>query len=135
MSSQQQYLVTASAGGRNLGVWDMLGEVEITADVQKRRGGGMGKERTYAALPTYSDTSISRVLELARDHELVRWLDTQVGRTKISLSEQPLDEFGNRWGKGRTITGRINGVTHSEVDSESGDLRTYTVSIAVEGIA
>jgi len=137
MATQQQTRVTAviKRGNtivRQLGVWDTLSGAEVTAEIPTNRPGGSQVKKSYAALPETSDLTIGRVRERERDHELDRWLRTQVGKVVLEVSEQPLDDDFVPWGAPIVSRGRLSGVTSSEVDSNGTDLRRLEVTAIVE---
>jgi hypothetical protein len=133
--TQQQVLLTAVVDGFPLGVFDTKSGGETTAEPNKRRSGGMGKQKSYAALPDHGDVTLSRDYELERDHELVRRLRARVGRARMTISEQPLDENGAPWGRPIIHTGRLIGVSPSDVDSDSADVQMFELSAQITDIA
>jgi hypothetical protein len=135
VSTQQQALVTVTVDGRPLGVFDTRTGGDVTADVPKRRAGGQLALRSYGALPDYDDVTVSRVYERERDHELIRHLRTRVGRARCVVSEQPLDDYNAPWGKPVTYLGRLGPITTGEVDSDTGDVRMWELTVVVESVA
>ena len=141
MATQQQARITARlknpANGkivRDLGVWDTFSPAETTAEIPTNRPGGSLKLKSYAALPDHGDITISRVRENVRDWELVRYLNTVVGKVLLEVSEQPLDDDFVPWGSPTTTVGRLSGVTPSEVDSNGNELRTIEISATTESV-
>lgn len=132
MSTGQQAEVTVTVDGRSLGVFDTRTGGGIKADVKTHRPGGMGGLKTYSALPTYDNVEVSRVRELERDHELTRWLDSRAGRAPMTVSEQMLDENGNRWGRPSVWTGRLGDGSPGESNSTNSDPRMYSLTCVVE---
>lgn len=135
MTTSQQALVTVTVDGRALGVFDTRSGGGTTSEVNKRRSGGMGPIKQYRSLPDYEDVTVSRVYELARDHELSRWLDTRVGKGNAVVSEQRLDENGSAWGKPRTWVGILMSATPPGVDSESNDPALFELGVQVRSKA
>ena len=133
--TQQMALLTVTVDGFTLGVFDTKSGGETTAEPTKRRAGGMGAHKSYAALPDHGDVTVSRDYDLERDHELVRRLRPRVGRARMTISEQPLDEDGAPWGRPVVYTGRLIGVSPSEVDSDSTDAAMFELSAQVTEIA
>lgn len=141
MATQQQSRITArlkspatGAIVRDLGVWDTFSPAETTAEIPTNRPGGSQTKKSYAALPDFGDITISRVRENERDWELVRYLQSQVGKLLLEVAEQPLDDDFVPWGKPAISTGRLSGVTPSEADSNGTDLRTLEVTATVESV-
>lgn len=133
--TQQQVLLTVTVDGLPLGVFDTKSGGETTAEPTKRRSGGMGRQKSYAALPDHGDVTVSRDYDLERDHELVRRLRRRVGRASMVIAEQPLDENGAPWGQPVIHTGRLIGVSPSEVDSDSADAAMFELSAQITDIA
>jgi hypothetical protein len=132
LSTEQQFLVTVNVDGRDLGVFDKRTGGDTTVASVKHRPGGMGPEKSYRSLPTYSDLTTSRVYEPERDHELVRWLQNIAGSVRAQVVEQPLDEDGNAWGTPVTWSGRLTNVKPGQVDSGSNSVRMFELDVAVE---
>lgn len=132
MSTELQYLVTANVAGRDLGVFDKRTGGDTTVASVKHRPGGMGPEKSYRALPTFSDLTCSRVYERERDHELVRWLRNAAGSVRAQVTEQPLDEDGNAWGTPTTWSGRLTNVKPGQADSGSSTVRMFEFDVAIE---
>lgn len=133
--TQQMALITVSVDGKSLGVFDTKSGGETTAEPTKRRSGGMGVQKSYAALPDHGDVTVSRDYELSRDHELVRRLRKRVGRARVVISERPLDENGAPWGKPVVYTGRLTGISPSEVDSDSADAAMFELTAQIVTVA
>lgn len=134
-STAQQSLITATVDGVPLGVFDTLSGGVTSAEVSKRRAGGMGSQYSKVALPDNEDVTISRDYDRERDHELRRTLMRRTGRAMATISEQPLDDDGVPWGKPIVYTGRLSGVSPSEVDANSGDDRMLELTFVIEQVA
>lgn len=134
-ATEQNYLLTLVVNGKSLGTFDSFSGGDASAKSVKHRPGGMGPEKSYASLPSYTDLTISRVLEPSRDWELVRQLTQIAGRVDASMTEQPLDADGNPWGSPKVYTGQFLGVKPGKVDSTSDALRMFEVDMSVDVIA
>lgn len=126
-ATEQNYLVTAVVDGQALGTFDTFSGGEPAAKEVKHRPGGMGPEVSYATLPSYSAITISRVLEPARDWELIRSLTQKTGRVTFSCTVQPLDADGNVWGNPKTYNGTFLGIKDGKTDSTSDALRMVEI--------
>jgi hypothetical protein len=133
--TQQMALITVTVDDLPLGVFDTKSGGETTAEPTKRRSGGMGAQKSYAALPDHGDVTISRDYELERDHELMRRLRPRVGRARANISEQPLDENGAPWGDPITHIGRLTGLSPSELDSDSSDAQMFELTFQLTSIS
>ena len=135
-ATELQYLTTLSVDGYgNVGVFDTFTGGDVTATPTKHRPGGMGPEKTYLSLPSYSDVSIGRVYDEGRDHQLIAQLHSLVGNTYCTVSVQPLDANGNPFEGPRTYYGRIASVKDGKADSTSHAPRMWSVDISVENVA
>lgn len=132
MSTAQQYLITANVGGRDLGVYDTMKGGDVQTKSAMHRPGGMGPEKSYRSLPTYSTITVTRVLERERDWELLRWLQDQSGGVRAQITKQPLDEQGNAWGTPMTWSGRLLGVKGGDADSTSSNPLMYDFEVDPE---
>jgi hypothetical protein len=136
MSTEQQFLVTVQVDGYgDLGIFDKRSGGDSTIAVAKHRPGGMGPEKSYTTLPTYSAITISRVYERVRDHEVIRRLRNLAGNTLVTISEQPLDGSGNAWGSPTVWRGRLGNVKAGPVDSTSSAVRMFELDMDPETVS
>jgi len=129
MSTKQQYLYTVTVDGQVIGVFDTMTGGDALAPSAKHRPGGMGPEKSFAALASYSTVTVSRVYERERDHALLKQLTGKAGLVKGSVSEQPLGSDGKAWGKPTIYAGRFLGVKRGDGDSTSSDPRMFELDI------
>jgi hypothetical protein len=132
VSTEQQYLVSAVVDGRDLGVFDTMKGGDVKIKDAKHRPGGMGPEKSYRTLPTYDDVTVTRVGELERDWELIRWMADNSGAVTATITRQPLDDQGNAWGTPMTWSGRLASVTYGDVDSTSSSPIMWSFDVSVE---
>jgi hypothetical protein len=118
---------------RNLGVFDNLEGGGATAEGTKHRRGGLGKSRAYGGLPSVNDLTVSRDYDLARDHQHAHWLLNIVGRARVTVVDQPLDEFGVAFGRPFTYTGKLIGATPPNHNSNSSDLGMFELVVSTDG--
>lgn len=132
MSVEQQYSVTVVVNGATIGAFDTYTGGDAIAKSNKHRPGGMGEEKSFVALPSYTDMTVSRVLERQRDWELTRQLVPLAGRVLGSVTIQPLDENGAAWGASRVASGRFLGVKGWKADSNSDAVLMYELDFSIE---
>lgn len=136
MAIESQFLITVHIDGvGDCGVFDKRTGGDATAPTAKHRPGGMGPEKAYRTLPTYSDLTVSRVLERDRDYELVRRLRNLSGNAQMVVTEQPLDDDGNAWGSPQTWQGRLTNVKPGQVDSTSQNPRMFEIDCSVQTVS
>jgi hypothetical protein len=132
ISTEQQFLITAKVGDRDLGIWDKMTGGDVTVAAAKHRAGGMGPEKSYRTMPTYADVVITRALERERDWEQLRWLQDHAGTQRMTVNKQPLDDDGNAWGTPMVYAGRLGPVKGGGADSGSNNVATYEVTMFCE---
>jgi hypothetical protein len=130
--TEQSELVTASVDGISLGVFDTQSGGDAAAPSTQHRGGGQSGLRSYRTRPKYSEITISRVLNLAVDWELIRQLIPLAGLVMGSVTIQPLDADLNAYGTSRTATGMFLGVKNVKVDSNSDALQMFELDFSVD---
>lgn len=135
VGTEQNYLVTVVVDGQALGVFDTFSGGDPAAQSVKHRPGGMGPEKSYATLPSYTDVTVGRVLEPARDWELIRQLTQKAGRVDASATVQPLDADGNIWGNPKTYNGTFLGIKDGKVDSTSDAIKMLEVDLSCTTVA
>jgi hypothetical protein len=131
MSTQMQYRILVWVDGKSLGEFDTMTGGATTAERPKRRPGGMRAQKSYVALPDTDDVTVSRVYERVRDHEQARQLRRRAGQAPATVQQVPLDDDGAPWGKPTVFTGHLLAVSPSDVDANSGDVRTLDLTIQV----
>lgn len=135
MSTAQQSLITVVVDGQPLGTFDTRTGGETTAEVSKRRPGGMAREKAYAALPTTGNVTVTRVRERERDADLARRLRQRVGRATMVVSDQPLDDDGAVWGTPTVWTGKLSSVNDGDADSDSSEPRMFELVCTATEVA
>lgn len=135
MSTQDSSLVTAVVDGQPLGVFDSRSGGEVDSEVSKRYVGGQRVQQIYKGLRATGDVTITRGYERERDHELARTLEQRAGLAPMSVSEQPLDDEGNPWGKPKTWTGKLKSVNTGDYDAQSGEPRIIELVMVAQDVA
>lgn len=133
MATKSQVLITASVNGKSIGVFDTRSGGETTAPLAKYRPGGSRTEVIDAARPTTGDVTIGRRYDTKRDSALERDLRNKVGRASITITEQPLDVDGVKFGKPVVYSGKLSSVAVDDADSNSDETRMITI-VAVVGV-
>lgn len=132
MQSQITVTVDLPGGTTTLGIFDKRTGGDTQATAAKHRPGGGQPEKSYATLPTYTDVTINRVYERERDHELIRVLANNAGRSKVTITEQQLDDDFHAWGAPTTWRGRLLTVKPGDSDSGSSAARMFEVTVSIE---
>lgn len=135
MSTQQQSLITVTVDGDSLGTWDTRSGGESSAEITKHRPGGMGPEKSYSAIAGTGDVTVTRVFERGAVMEIAARLRPRVGRARMTVSEQPLDEDGLPWGRPTGWTGKLMSLNTGDADSNSNELRFLELGLSSEDVA
>jgi len=139
MATEQFFLVNVHVDDPafgDLGVWDKRTGGDTTIAAVKHRPGGLGPEKMYRSLPTFSAVVVTRVLEQDRgDYELVRRLKNAAGRVYGTVTETPLGDDGHPYGTPMSWYGRLGNVKPGQVDSNGTAVRMVEVDFEVESIS
>lgn len=133
MSRQDQYAVTFTLDGRDLGVWDKLSGGEIDSEETKYKPGSMAPSVSLGGSTEVGNLTVSRLYVLNRDHDNIHWMISRAGKGNCVLSRQPLDADGNAYGRPLVYTGKLKTVTPPEVDSESSDAALLECEVTPAG--
>lgn len=121
MSREDQYNVTVSIDGTNLGTFDKMSGGEIDSDETRYRPGNLGPHVSLGGSVNVGNLTVQRLYDLSRDHTKVAFLKGRVGKGTMVVSKQSLDVNGNAFGKPVVYTGKLKQLTLPDVDSESSD--------------
>lgn len=130
--TEQASLVTVVVNGQSLGVWNTFSGGDALATSTQYRSGGQVNMQSYRTLPKYSEITVSRVVNLQVDWELLRTLKAIAGGAPASVTVQPLDADQNAYGNSQTAVGLFLGITQPRVDSNSEALQTYELHMSVD---
>ena len=133
MSRKDQYRVTVSVDGLDLGVFDTFEGGEVDSEEKKYKPGGMAPEVSLGGSKSVSNITVGRLYVLERDHALLPTLFAKVGKGTVTANKQPLDVDGNVFGKPLVYTGKLKTVTPPDADSNSGDEAILALEISSAG--
>src|SRR5215831_13401885 len=132
-SRVDQYDITVTCDGRNLGTWDKLTGGEIDSEETTFKPGGMGNRISLGGSVNVGNVVVSRLYDLQKVHAVVHWLLPRVGKGSVTVKKQPLDVDGNPWGRALVYTGKLKQVTPPEVDSEASDAALLALEMTPVG--
>ena len=115
------------------GTWDKMTGGEVDSDDNKYYPGGMVDPISLGGRKSVGNLTISRIYRLGRDHESAQALINSVGKSKVTVSKQPLDLDGNASGKPIVYNGILKRVTFPEVDSEASGAGMIELEVTVDG--
>src|SRR5215831_5454 len=101
------------------GTWDKLTGGEVDSDDTKYYPGGMVDPISLGGRKSVGNLTISRLYRLERDHDAAQAMINAAGKSKVTVSKQPLDLDGNSSGRPIVYNGILKRVTFPEVDSEA----------------
>jgi len=132
-SRKDQYDITVTCAGRNLGTWDKLTGGEIDSDETTYKPGGMGNRISLGGSVNVGNVTVEKLYDLQNVHAIVHWLLPLVGKATLVVKKQPLDVDGNAWGRALVYTGKLKMVTPPEVDSEASDAALLALEMTPVG--
>lgn len=107
----------------------------VTSEDNKSFPGGMRPQKAHGAPATVDNVTLGGEFEPNRDHEMLRWLKSRVGKGKCVVTEQQLDVDGNTLGRPDTWTGVLLSVSTGEYDASSGEPRELEIEVSTDGAA
>ena len=133
MSRMDQYAVGVTIDGEDWGTWDKQDGGESTAEETKFNPGGMAPPVTLGGRRTIANVTISRLYDLAVVHTRVHSLLNKVGRARVVVTQQPLDEDRNAFGRPLVRTGKLIRVSPPSPDSESSAAAMIELEVSTSG--
>lgn len=113
------------------GKWDVIEDIEISADIQRHRDGGSPNESLLPMPASTKTITVSRLYKAERDQPL-RNLRTRVGHAPVSISVQDLDANFNAFGAiDGPYTGLLSDLVIPGADSSGTDKRMIKMSFEV----
>jgi hypothetical protein len=119
MSRQDQYNVTVSIAGSNLGTFDKMSGGEFDSEETKYKPGAMAPQISLGGSQTVSNIVLKRLYVLERDHTIINWLKSQVGKGEVVVTKQPLDINEHPYGSPIVYQGKLKKVMPPPADSEA----------------
>lgn len=133
MSRADQYAVTVTADGANLGIWDKLEGGEIDSEETKYKPGGMLPQVSLGGTVEVGNVTVSKLYSLDSTAVQMRNLRGRVGKANMVVNRQSLDVDGNAYGPAWVYQGKLKTLTLPEVDSESSDAAIVALEITPAG--
>lgn len=139
MSRQDQFLITVSAqltaGGPmvSLGTFDRRSGGEVSASDTKYRPGGSPNEISLGGPRTVGNVTVSRLYDLARDHDRAKQLAAVVGQGRVTVSQQPLDASQVPTRTPTIWNGVLTRVTFPDADSSGNAASMLELEVSTAG--
>lgn len=133
-SRQDQWLITATYDGKPLGKFDKKTGGAPAAQDTKYRPGGMVPEVSLGGPVSIDNITLSRLYDSSQK-ALLKTLFGLVGRARIVVTQQDLDQFGAPTGAPFTWTGTLIKSTPPDADSMSNAANMVELEISTDGKA
>jgi hypothetical protein len=133
MSRQDQYNVTVTVGGTDLGTFDKMSGGAMDSEESKYHPGGMAPQISLGGRTMVDNITVSRLYKLDRDRQLIPALLAGVGKAEVTCNKQSLDINGHSFGSPITYTGILKRVGFPDVDSESNDAALFELEVTTDG--
>jgi hypothetical protein len=130
---QDEYNVTVTVDGRDLGTWDKFTGGEVDSEETTFKPGNMGSRISLGGSVNVGNVTVSVLYTLATIHTMVHWLISRVGKAAVVITKQPLDVDGVAYGKPLTYTGKLKQINPPEHDSESNDAALLELEMTPAG--
>lgn len=128
--------VTVSTPGYSItGTWAGRTGGNRTSDARRyREGGELYREEVGGSPATTEDMTLSRPFKRDRDIELLRWLVRNAGKAMLTITDQPLDEDGNAYGRPLVETARLLGCSRPDADADdTTGIQRLEITVAPSG--
>lgn len=130
---QDQWSNTVTIDGKPWGVWDTLGGGAVEAGDTKYRPGGMSPEVSLGGHASVGNLTLGRLLTRTDWEPMGNLMRTRCGKARVTVSRQPLDSDGNRFGRPLVYSGTLITVTPGDTDSESEDAQVWEITVSTVG--
>lgn len=130
---QDQWANTVTIDGQPMGVWATFSGGDVDSEESKFKPGGMQPAVSLGGSVTVNNVTLARLLG-REDWPFMRHLmANRVGKGRVDVQRQPLDEDGNPWGQPLVYGGVLQNVTPGDTDSNSSDAQTWEITVSTEG--
>jgi len=130
---QDQFAVTASLDGRDLGVFETFSGGEIDSEETTYKTGAMGPRVSLGGSVNVGNVTIGRLFDIVREQPIIHWMIGRAGKGTLTIKKQPLDVDGNAYGDPLTYTGKLKQVNPPEVDANSSDAAILELELTPAG--
>lgn len=133
MSRLDQYDISVSLDGVNLGTFDKMSGGAIDSEEVKYKPGAMAPQISLGGSVTVDNVTVERLYRLDRDLPLIPNLKARVGKGQCVVTRQSLDVDGIPFGKPQTWNGKLKKLTWPDPDSESNAAAMLQLEISSAG--
>lgn len=130
---QDTFVIRLHINGESFGIWDKKTGGDLDSDTTTYFPGAMKDQEDLGGRATASNITLQRLYDRVDDHDRINTLLAGAGKAKVTVSQRPMDEDANEYGKSIIWSGRLKRVLPPDVDSESSSAALYEVEISVKG--
>jgi len=130
---QDQWAIRVKLNGNTTGVWDKKTGGAVDSDDGKYYPGDMAEPLALGGRKTTDNVTLQRFYDIHDDHAMVNSFINAAGKGAITITQRPLDENGNGFGKTITYDGKLKRVLIPETDSESGTVAMIEIEVIISG--
>lgn len=109
-------------------VWARMSGAEVASETSSVRPGGMDPAVVIGSRRTTGDITLSKPLEKGDTARIVA-MAPKVGRARVTVLRTLLDPDGYPFGTQLQFHGVLKGITHPEVDADSTDAATWSITV------
>lgn len=129
---QDQHIIGVTIDGRDLGIFDKLTGGDRDSNETKYRPGGGAPQVSLGGSTMTSNIVCTRLYDLDRDHPLVPWLLSRIGKGVAVVSKQPTDGDYAAHGKPLVYRGILKHINFPDADSEANAAAVFDLEISTE---
>lgn len=115
--------------------WDKRSGGGSTANQVQYRPGGSPDRVSLGGAKDVANITLERVFKRERDLAVFKMLEPLVGRADVVVSQQTLDNDYLPFGSPLIFTGKLQGVTPPEFDSNANSAAMLSVEVTVSRIS
>jgi hypothetical protein len=128
-----EYNVTVSVDGRDLGTWDKFSGGEVDSEETRFKPGNMRPSISLGGSVNIGNVTVSRLYDLEKVHAVTHWLIDRVGEAIVVVKKQPLDRYREPFGNPLVYRGVLKQINPPEHDSESSDAALLELEMVPQG--
>lgn len=130
---EDQFVVRVTLDGVAMGVWDNKSGGDLDSDSTTYYPGNMGTQQDLGGRKTASNLTLQRLYDRFDDHDKINTWWAAVGKGQLTVSQRPLDDNDNEYGKALVWAGRLKRVAAPPHDSNSGSAAILEIEMTVKG--
>lgn len=130
---QDTWVVRLTVDGENWGIWDKKTGGDSDSETTTYYPGGMKDQDDLGGRSTVGNITLQRNYDRIDDHARIQRLLNRQGKATVTISQRPMDQDGNEYGKSIHWNGRLKRVLPPDVDSESSTAALLEIECTIKG--